>query len=108
MNQLGAYTDVKGTAGNQIAKCVLRVRYNISTDDYDPRNTNASNHDNPNGGIVSPVQENPTVDIGLNGLQGLKLAIDTTQFGRTFQDRSQLSTSRACPLAQPALVLSGI
>jgi len=92
ITQVGAYTLLETIPGStppvQIAKCVLRMRYNISTDDYDPRNTNASNNDNPNAGVVSPVTQDPTINIGLTYLQGLQLAIDTTQFGRTFQDRS--------------------
>lgn len=70
-----------------MAKCVLRFRYNISTDDYDPRLTDAKFNDNKKKGIRSPVTQNPTVDVGAN-LQGLRLAINTAQFGRTFQDRS--------------------
>lgn len=84
MNQLGQYTE---TNNGQIAKCVLRLRYNISTDDYDPRNTDSRHNAEPETGKESPVQQNPTVDIGAD-LQGLRLAINTAQFGRTFQDRS--------------------
>lgn len=37
----------------------------------------------------SPIQQNPVVDVGSN-MQGLRLAINTAQFGRTFQDRSHV------------------
>lgn len=74
-------------ANQMYAKCVLRLRYNISTDDYDPWTTNSSQNEDKRNGIVSPVENNPTVDVGAN-LQGLRLAINTAQFGRTFQTRS--------------------
>jgi len=81
--------------GGNFVHCVLRLRYNISTDDYDPWNTNASYN-----GAASPVKQNPTVDVGAD-LQGLKLAINTNQFGRTFQDRSHSFYIRSRPSVAP-------
>jgi hypothetical protein len=95
MTELGAYTDTKG---GSIAKCVLRLRYNISTDDYNPRTTDASFNEDTRMGIRSPVEENPTIDVGAN-LQGLRLAINTNQFGRTFQDRSHTFYVKPRPAA---------
>tara|TARA_R110002050_G_scaffold92308_2_gene193194 strand:- start:185 stop:1624 length:1440 start_codon:yes stop_codon:yes gene_type:complete len=70
-------------------KCVMRLRYNISTSDY-PWDLNATFN-----GELSPVQQNPTVNYGLR--QGFKLAINTAQTGRTFQDRSHIFSVRARP-----------
>lgn len=81
---------------NDLLKCQLRLRYNITTDDYDPWNTDASVNQNKAQKIVSPVTQNPTVDIEAD-LQGLKLAINTAQFGRTFQDRSHVFYVRKRP-----------
>jgi len=82
---LPAFADLNGytTYGNTYPskKCALRLRYNISTDDYDPWNSHAE--DNYEVGV----EQNPTVGIGASA-QGLQLAINTNQFGRTFQDRS--------------------
>jgi hypothetical protein len=70
-------------------RCVVRLRYNMSTDDYDAWRVNASFNNNDGQGIRSPVRQNPNVDIGASN-QALRLAINTAQFGRTFQDRSHV------------------
>lgn len=40
-------------------------------------------------GVRSPVQQNPNIDIGAGNIP-LRLAINTAQYGRTFQDRSHV------------------
>jgi len=83
---LPMFDDIAGTTyGNtyQSKKCALRLRYNISTDDYDPWTANATDN-------YELFEQNPTVDVGTTSRQGLQLAINTNQFGRTFQDRSHM------------------
>ncbi|XP_064604875.1 protein DD3-3-like [Liolophura sinensis] len=77
-------------------RCVFRMRYNISTDDYDPYYTNSSHNYNLQTGVVSPVTQNPYVDIGA-GHSPLRLAINTAQYGRVFQDRSHVFLLRPRP-----------
>jgi len=80
-----AYTE----NGIEYYRVVARQRYNISTMDYDPYQTFADQNNDPKNGVISPVTQNPTVDVGAY-MQGLRLALNTAQTGRTFQDRSHV------------------
>jgi hypothetical protein len=77
-------------------ECVLRLRYNISTSDAatDSVANFESAHDPRSGfpdytlnGASSPIKQDPYVSLDGNYV---KLAIDTSQFGRTFQDRTHM------------------
>jgi len=86
----GCYVYTATGAGNQnYVRVVTRLRYNMTTMDYAPYTTGASCNQNKNGNVQSPVEQNPTVDVGVD-MQGLRLALNTAQTGRTFQDRSHV------------------
>jgi len=91
-----------GDKTQRLAPCVLRLRYNISSGDFrgGVENTGA-NYDQGgyadwtmNGGN-SPITQNPYVKFG-KPLESqdqdwyLRLAVDTSQFARTFEDRSHV------------------
>jgi len=83
----------------QYVRIQMRFRYNMTTMDYDPYQTTAACNQNANAGVQSPVQQNPTVDVGVE-MQGLKLALNTAQTGRTFQDRSHVMRIQKTPTTQ--------
>lgn len=76
--------------------CVLRIRYNISTADL------GKDGNRPDSGFIdwtanegaSPILDDQITDQDGNSFQ---LAIDTSQFGRTFQDRSHVFHIKSRP-----------
>jgi len=79
------------------ANCAFRLRYNISTEDYlgwghvDKSDTEMI--DSRYNDEKSPVRQNPYVGYGTDedGYEWqLRLALNTDQYGRTFQDRSYM------------------
>jgi hypothetical protein len=91
--------------------CAFRMRYNISTNDYAAWGTYNPQTKQMEGfldylydGDNSPVTQDPTVpsDPALQGVGGatgnnLSLALNTNQYGRTFQDRSFVFTLKPRP-----------
>lgn len=76
--------------------CVLRIRYNISTADYDP--WSPAINSSLNGEKNSPVIEDPS--LGYMG-RNYTMAFDTAQTGRTFQDRTHIFAIRPRPAGVP-------
>jgi hypothetical protein len=69
--------------------CVFRLRYNISTTDY------GFEVDSKFNGAKSPVKQDPVLDLGYVSM--VEFAINTNQYGRTFQDRSYVFSIKPRP-----------
>lgn len=96
------------------AKCVLRLRYNISSDDFDPDTINyLANAPNSPDYMFSSLNNNANsnhqarqpgvdpVDVGTNWVANLSLNVNMAQFGRVFQDRSHVFYIKQRPPSIP-------
>eukprot|EP00794_Sanderia_malayensis_P009192 gene9192-10166_t len=115
-NNVGGYMNTYNWTVPDVQEnaCVMRIRYNISTNDYDSWNTFADKNGDDKTKIdiaslvgLSPdvatkrgyvFKNNPQVQLfsGTDRLK-LQLAINTAQYGRTFQDRSHVFEIRKSP-----------
>jgi len=78
--------------------CVLRMRYNISTADYAAWDLEGNPVYNASfNGENSKIQQDPYISIGEEEDEFLSLALNTNQYGRTFQDRSYVFEIRSDP-----------
>jgi hypothetical protein len=98
VNHLGNSIDTKGNASRwetelphfpsgTAKRCVMRLRYNITTDEFDAYSTDHRHNYDLEAGVISPVEDNPFIDVA-NISKPLRLAMNTNQYGRTFQDRT--------------------
>lgn len=104
-----------GNMESAYKSCVLRIRYNISTGDFQqwpddaltsgyPNMVDSRNNSQYEGDPRTPLAQDPYVTIGpgdssSRGDKFVSLAVNTNQYGRTFQDRSYVFTIKPIPTA---------
>lgn len=100
--------------------CVMRIRYNISTGDYDGWNTTYNT--NVNAKLAAKVglsqneaddrgfilENNPDVKVFSDANFDLELAVNTAQYGRTFEDRSFAFAIRPRPAGTQGRTISNL
>ncbi|KAI9137337.1 hypothetical protein BKA69DRAFT_924599 [Paraphysoderma sedebokerense] len=84
-------------AGQDSTKCVLRVRYNITSADA-PFNFTAADNNR--------LKKNPVVNLG-NGVN-MRFAVNTAQVARTFEDRSFVFNVRKRPAELAAATIHSV
>jgi hypothetical protein len=100
--------------------CALRMRYNMSTTDFFAfANVTAATatadltvgapgvNASFNGKVRSPVTQDPYVYLNASTNEFLSLAVNTNQYGRTFQDRSYVFAIRSPAPAVAAAIAGG-
>jgi len=98
-------SDLSNCIGADTCVCVLRLRYNISSIEEgfpDMSRPDTGFIDWNYNGAASPVQNNQVINMTDGNGQLLELALDTTQYGRTFQDRSHTFKISSRPSGIPA------
>ncbi len=84
--------DLPGNTDADPESCVLRVRYNITTAEYNPFWTFSTSNGNS-----APVKQDPFVNTQQTFPSELSIALNTNQYGRTFQDRSYVFNIKPRP-----------
>ena len=102
-----------GNIQSAYKSCVLRMRYNISSGDFaqwpedakdstEARMVDSKNNSAYEGDPVTPLSQDPYAQVGPGDLEEkgekfLSMAINTNQYGRTFQDRSYVFSIKKRP-----------
>jgi len=101
---MSTYTDA--TTGTEYARCVMRMRYNVSSDEFDPYSVDASS----NGALIPQTAGNTQAkDVTQNGVVNIagagapatyvKVNVNAQTLAATYEDRSHVFNIRSRPAA---------